>query len=81
MLHRARTPRGAELLPCDPRITPIQRAAADRVQRQWQAEGQPAIARAQLPDGLLRLRSAVRAVLIHPDGQVLPDTTSGRQGR
>ena len=57
-----------------PRNTGLQRAAADRLQRDWEQAGERAIARALLPDGTIRLRSATKAVLVLPDGSHVDDT-------
>jgi hypothetical protein len=59
-----------------PRNTGLQRAAADRLQRDWEQAGERAIARAMLPDGTIRLRSATKAVLVLPDGTHVDDTRS-----
>ena len=56
-----------------PRVTGLQRAAADRLQRAWEQAGERAIARALLPDGTIRLRSATKAVLVLPDGTEVDD--------
>jgi hypothetical protein len=56
-----------------PMHTGLQRAAADRLQREWERAGERAIARAQLPDGTIRLRSATKAVLVLPDGTQVDD--------
>jgi hypothetical protein len=55
------------------RLTGLQRAVADRLQREWERAGERAIARALLPDGTIRLRSATKAVLVLPDGTHVDD--------
>jgi hypothetical protein len=57
-----------------PRLTGLQRAAADRLQRDWEQAGERAIARAMLPDGTIRVRSATKAVIVLPDGTHVDDT-------